>query len=198
MLKSLQSVAQMLARKSVDKAKFVALTAARNKIINNVTHNEEKSEKSESVRNNFQHVISYSTDFFSFCLTAQRPCQSKRGFYAEQSNFQLYFLKLDLRYCDFIFGWFVFHFQYRFASTASLTSSGSNLNRLVAMTKSSSSSTVGTFTGTKTLASMPIKVPEEDEQKRKEHEMRRLREKEEEAARKREELIKAKAEEQKR
>ena len=56
MLKSLQSVAQMLARKSVDKAKFVALTAARNKIINNVTHNE-VPEKSESVRKNFQHVI---------------------------------------------------------------------------------------------------------------------------------------------
>ena len=57
---------------------------------------------------------------------------------------------------------------------------------------------VGTFTGTKPVATMPPKATEEEEVKRKEHELKRLKEKEEEAARKREELIKAKAEEQKR
>jgi hypothetical protein len=45
---------------------------------------------------------------------------------------------------------------------------------------------------------MPTKATEEDGLKRKELELKRLKEKEEEAARKREEYLKAKAEEQKR
>ena len=57
---------------------------------------------------------------------------------------------------------------------------------------------VGTFTGTKPVGTMPTKLTEEDELKRKDLELKRLMEKEEEAARKREELMKAKAEEQKR
>jgi hypothetical protein len=57
---------------------------------------------------------------------------------------------------------------------------------------------VGTFTTTKPVGTMPTKATEEDDLKRKNLELKRLKEKEEEAARKREELMKAKAEDQKR
>lgn len=92
--------------------------------------------------------------------------------------------------------------QYRFTNTSgSSGSSSANLNRHVAMTQAKTLSNVVTgvssFTGKPAMVPLVTKSSEDDEAKRKDHELKRLKEKEAEAARKREELIKAKAEEQK-
>ena len=103
----------------------------------------------------------------------------------------------DTHSCITIISW-----QYRFTNTSgSSGSSSANLKRHVAMTQAKTLSNVVTsvssFTSKPAMVPLVTKSSEDDEANRKYHELKRLKEKEAEAARKREELIKAKAEEQK-